>query len=75
MSGGRVKRGSEGAPASRGPVAAIPAGSRKIVWSLKEIVNCSEVEIYMMLKECNMDPSEAIRRLLTQGTFLEVKSK
>ncbi|KAL3522638.1 hypothetical protein ACH5RR_015472 [Cinchona calisaya] len=53
----------------------IPSGSRKIVQSLKEIVNCPEPEIYAMLKECNMDPNEAVNRLLSQGTFHEVKSK
>ncbi|XP_009785957.1 uncharacterized protein [Nicotiana sylvestris] len=56
-------------------VQAIPAGSRKVVQSLKEIVNCPEPEIYAMLKECNMDPNEAVNRLLTQDTFHEVKSK
>ncbi|CAI0452155.1 unnamed protein product [Linum tenue] len=64
---------------------AIPAGSRKIVQSLKEIVSCPEAEIYAMLKECNMDPNEAVNRLLTQDSdvmlthcvdpFREVKSK
>ncbi|CAI0451965.1 unnamed protein product [Linum tenue] len=54
---------------------AIPAGSRKIVQSLKEIVSCPEAEIYAMLKECNMDPNEAVNRLLTQDPFREVKSK
>ncbi|KAI3466795.1 hypothetical protein Pfo_023458 [Paulownia fortunei] len=53
----------------------IPAGSRKVVQSLKEIVNCSEVEIYATLKDCNMDPNEAVNRLLSQDPFHEVKSK
>lgn len=53
----------------------IPAGSRKIVQSLKEIVNCPEPEIYSMLKECNMDPNETVNRLLSQDPFHEVKSK
>ncbi|KAE8671815.1 kinase-related family protein [Hibiscus syriacus] len=44
----------------------IPPGSRKMVQSLKEIVNCPEPEIYAMLKECNMDPNEAFNRLLSQ---------
>lgn len=48
----------------------IPAGSRKIVQSLKEIVNCPEPEIYAMLKECNMDPNETVNRLLSQGPYL-----
>ncbi|CAE5958800.1 unnamed protein product [Arabidopsis arenosa] len=45
----------------------IPSGSRKIVQSLKEIVNSPEAEIYAMLKECNMDPNETVNRLLSQG--------
>ncbi|KAJ4975556.1 hypothetical protein NE237_000662 [Protea cynaroides] len=53
----------------------IPVTSRKMVQSLKEIINCSEHEIYAMLKECNMDPNEAVQRLLSQDTFHEVKSK
>ncbi|MFS7889667.1 putative GBF-interacting protein [Helianthus anomalus] len=55
---------------------AIPPASRKMVQSLKEIVNgVSDAEIYVALKECNMDPNEAVNRLLTQDPFHEVKSK
>ncbi|XP_042485640.1 GBF-interacting protein 1-like isoform X2 [Macadamia integrifolia] len=71
MSSGGVSsngKGNNGAPS-------IPATSRKMVQSLKEIVNYPEHEIYAMLKECNMDPNEAVQRLLTQDTFHEVKSK
>ncbi|THU59432.1 hypothetical protein C4D60_Mb07t02090 [Musa balbisiana] len=65
-----------GGGGNRGSVAApIPTGSRKLVQSLKEIVNCPEAEIYAMLRECNMDPNEAVHRLLSQDTFHEVKSK
>ncbi|GAA0143369.1 hypothetical protein LIER_35731 [Lithospermum erythrorhizon] len=53
----------------------VPLGSRKMVMSLKEIVNCPEAEIYAALKDCNMDPNEAVNRLLSQDTFREVKSK
>ncbi|XP_043689079.1 uncharacterized protein LOC122640044 isoform X2 [Telopea speciosissima] len=56
-------------------VPSIPATSRKMVQSLKEIVNYPEHEIYAMLKECNMDPNEAVQRLLSQDTFHEVKSR
>ncbi|GMH30233.1 hypothetical protein Nepgr_032076 [Nepenthes gracilis] len=56
-------------------VASIPAASKKMIQSLKEIVNCPELEIYAMLKECNMDPNEAVNRLLSQDPFHEVKSK
>ncbi|XP_031284503.1 GBF-interacting protein 1-like [Pistacia vera] len=66
--GGGVGKGNNG-------ISAIPAGSRKMVQSLKEIVNCPETEIYAMLKDCNMDPNEAVNRLLAQDPFHEVKSK
>ncbi|KAG6514945.1 hypothetical protein ZIOFF_025321 [Zingiber officinale] len=49
-----------------GRAATISSGSRKLVQSLKEIVNCSEPEIYAMLRECNMDPNEAVQCLLSQ---------
>ncbi|KAL4563597.1 hypothetical protein LXL04_027642 [Taraxacum kok-saghyz] len=59
-----------------GGVQGIPAASRKMVQSLKEIVNgVSDAEIYSALKDCNMDPNEAVNRLLTQDPFHEVKSK
>ncbi|KAJ0637765.1 putative GBF-interacting protein [Helianthus annuus] len=46
---------------------AIPSASRKMVQSLKEIVKgVSDAEIYVALKECNMDPNEAVNCLLTQ---------
>ncbi|XP_030480450.2 uncharacterized protein LOC115697538 isoform X1 [Cannabis sativa] len=61
---------------SSGILSSIPPASRKIVQSLKEIVNnCTEQEIYAMLKDCNMDPNEAVNRLLAQDPFHEVKSK
>lgn len=57
-------------------ISGIPAASRKMVQSLKEIVHSfPENEIYAMLKECNMDPNEAVSRLLSQDPFHEVKSK
>ncbi|KAH6826201.1 hypothetical protein C2S53_001638 [Perilla frutescens var. hirtella] len=58
-----------------GGVQLIPAGARKVVQSLKEIVNCPDAEIYAALKDCNMDPNEAVNRLLSQDPFHEVKSK
>ncbi|KAK7399719.1 hypothetical protein VNO78_10908 [Psophocarpus tetragonolobus] len=59
-----------------GHKAGIPPASRKMVQSLKEIVsNIPEHEIYATLKECNMDPNEAVSRLLSQDPFHEVKSK
>ncbi|XP_020216055.1 uncharacterized protein LOC109799820 isoform X2 [Cajanus cajan] len=54
----------------------IPPASRKMVQSLKEIVsNIPDHEIYATLKDCNMDPNEAVSRLLSQDPFHEVKSK
>ncbi|KAL7142533.1 hypothetical protein ABFS83_08G129800 [Erythranthe nasuta] len=70
MSAGRGSGAAGG-----GGVLPVPAGSRMVVQSLKEIVNCPEAEIYATLKDCNMDPNEAISRLLSQDTFHEVKSK
>lgn len=56
-------------------VQSMTPATRKIVQSLKEIVNCPEPEIYSALKDCNMDPNEAVNRLLSQDPFHEVKSK
>lgn len=59
--GGNGQKGSNG-------ISTIPAVARKMVQSLKEIVNnCTELEIYAALKDCNMDPNEAVNRLLSQG--------
>ncbi|GER42748.1 hypothetical protein STAS_19560 [Striga asiatica] len=79
---------SRGSGAGNGGGAqSVPAGSRKIVQSLKEIVNYSDAEIYATLKDCNMDPNETVNRLLAQvielslisllllDPFHEVKSK
>ncbi|KAL6614783.1 hypothetical protein ACP70R_037053 [Stipagrostis hirtigluma subsp. patula] len=69
MSGGG---GGGGARGASGPV---PASARKLVQGLKEIVNRPDAEIYAALRECDMDPDEAVSRLLSQETFQEVKSK
>lgn len=59
--------GSNGGKGSNG-ISGIPSASRRMVLSLKEIVNnCTEQEIYAMLKDCNMDPNETVNRLLAQG--------
>ncbi|KAF0927181.1 hypothetical protein E2562_030988 [Oryza meyeriana var. granulata] len=71
MTGGGAG-GGKGAAVAAGPV---PAASRKLVQSLKEIVNRPEAEIYAALRDCGMDPDEAVSRLLSQDTFQEVKSK
>uniref|UniRef100_A0A0E0HIJ7 GBF-interacting protein 1 N-terminal domain-containing protein n=1 Tax=Oryza nivara TaxID=4536 RepID=A0A0E0HIJ7_ORYNI len=74
MTGGGAGGGGGGGKggAAAGPV---PAASRKLVQSLKEIVNRPEAEIYAALRDCGMDPDEAVSRLLSQDTFQEVKSK
>jgi len=59
---------SGGGAGGKGTAAPVPAGSRKLVQSLKEIVNRPEAEIYAALRECGMDPDEAVSRLLSQGS-------
>ena len=62
--------GAKGGGKSTNGTSGIPAEWRKMVQSLKEIVgNCTDQEIYATLRECNMDPDEAVNRLLTQGLF------
>ncbi|XP_054777399.1 uncharacterized protein LOC129285656 isoform X3 [Prosopis cineraria] len=76
MSGKGGGGGGSGNGKGSNGLAGVPAASRKMVQSLKEIVsNFPEHEIYAMLKECNMDPNEAVSRLLSQDPFHEVKSK
>ncbi|XP_039028889.1 uncharacterized protein LOC120162894 isoform X2 [Hibiscus syriacus] len=55
----------------------IPASVKNVVQNIKEIVNnsCTDSEIYAVLRDCNMDPNDAVQRLLSQDTFHEVKSK
>lgn len=62
---------------SGGGGAQIPGTAKRIVQSLREMVNknCTDAEIYAVLKDCAMDPNEAAQRLLSQDTFHEVKSK
>ncbi|KAK7318894.1 hypothetical protein RJT34_03601 [Clitoria ternatea] len=68
--------GKGGGGGGGGHKAGIPPASRKMVQSLKEIVsNIPEHEIYATLKDCNMDPNEAVSRLLSQDPFHEVRSK
>ncbi|CAM0881986.1 unnamed protein product [Alopecurus aequalis] len=70
MSGGGG--GGRGPSAAAGPV---PASARKLVQGLKEIVSRPDAEIYAALRDCGMDPDEAVSRLLSQDTFQEVKNK
>ncbi|KAJ1284653.1 hypothetical protein BS78_03G221700 [Paspalum vaginatum] len=66
---------SGGGGGTRGASVPVPASARKLVQGLKEIVNRPDAEIYAALRECDMDPDEAVSRLLSQDTFQEVKSK
>jgi hypothetical protein len=59
---------SGGGAGGKGAAAPVPLASRKLVQSLKEIVNRPEAEIYAALRECGMDPDEAVSRLLSQGS-------
>ena len=62
------KSGSNNGAKGNNGTSSIPSSTRKMVQSLKEIVNnYTEQEIYAMLKDCNMDPNETVNRLLTQG--------
>ncbi|KAL5716397.1 hypothetical protein ACHQM5_018097 [Ranunculus cassubicifolius] len=48
----------------------------EMVSIVKEIVkNCSDDEILAMLNECNMNPDDAVQKLLYQDHFHEVKSR
>jgi hypothetical protein len=68
MSGSGSGSGSGGGGA-RGPSGPVPASARKLVQGLKEIVNRPDAEIYAALRECGMDPDEAVSRLLCQGSI------
>ncbi|KAG7034689.1 hypothetical protein SDJN02_04419 [Cucurbita argyrosperma subsp. argyrosperma] len=68
-----AKGGGGGGSKSTNGASGIPAEWRKMVQSLKEIVNnCTDQEIYATLRECNMDPDEAVNRLITQGCIFTV---
>jgi len=41
--------------------------AKNVVAAVKEIVNCTEQEIYDVLRECDMDPNLAVEKLLSQG--------
>ncbi|RVW52044.1 hypothetical protein CK203_079587 [Vitis vinifera] len=46
----------------------LPARVRKTIQSIKEIVgNHSDADIYVTLRETNMDPNETTQKLLYQG--------
>ncbi|XP_047962571.1 GBF-interacting protein 1-like isoform X2 [Salvia hispanica] len=54
----------------------LSAGVRRTIQSIKEIVgNHSDADIYVVLKETNMDPNETTQKLLNQDPFHEVKRR
>ncbi|QCD79596.1 GBF-interacting protein 1 [Vigna unguiculata] len=48
----------------------VPVAAEKVVQSVKEIVDCTEHEIYAVLEECDMDVNRAVEKLLSQGFTL-----
>ncbi|CAI0461294.1 unnamed protein product [Linum tenue] len=69
----RSNNGSGGASVQQ-----VPAEHKKIFQSLKEVVNngnYTDAEIYAALRDCDMDPNDAVQKLLSQDIFHEVKSK
>ncbi|XP_058108544.1 GBF-interacting protein 1-like [Magnolia sinica] len=63
-------------PRSDGSPQITSARVRKTIQSIKEIVgNHSDADIYVMLKESNMDPNETAQKLLNQDPFHEVRRK
>ncbi|KAL1531045.1 GBF-interacting protein 1-like isoform X1 [Salvia divinorum] len=54
----------------------LSVGVRRTIQSIKEIVgNHSDADIYVALKETNMDPNETTQKLLNQDPFHEVKRR
>ena len=61
VSGSRIEGGTQ----------ILSAQVRNTIQSIKEIVkNHSDAEIYVTLKETNMDPDETAQKLLNQGLSL-----
>lgn len=61
---------------AEGSTQILSAGVRKTIQQIKEIVgNHSDADIYVALKETNMDPNETTQKLLNQDPFHEVKRK
>ncbi|KAK4269095.1 hypothetical protein QN277_022298 [Acacia crassicarpa] len=59
-----------------GSTQTFPATVRKTIQSIKEIVgNHSDADIYVALRETDMDPNETTQKLLNQDTFHEVKRR
>ncbi|KAL6585186.1 hypothetical protein OROMI_004475 [Orobanche minor] len=59
-----------------GEAQVLSAGVHKTIQTIKEIVgDHSDADIYVALKEANMDPNETAQKLLNQDPFHEVKRK
>ncbi|PSS18093.1 GBF-interacting protein, partial [Actinidia chinensis var. chinensis] len=66
VSGSRIEGGTQ----------ILSAQVRNTIQSIKEIVkNHSDAEIYVTLKETNMDPDETAQKLLNQDPFHDVRRK
>lgn len=65
--GSESKNRNDGGEVAAAAARGIPPTAKKVVQTVKEIVNCTEQEIYAVLKECDMDPNRAVERLLAQG--------
>ncbi|XP_044486629.1 GBF-interacting protein 1-like isoform X3 [Mangifera indica] len=67
---------SRGSARIEGGTQILSAGVRKTIQTIKEIVgNHSDADIYVALKDSNMDPNETAQKLLNQDPFLEVKRR
>ncbi|CAI0419450.1 unnamed protein product [Linum tenue] len=63
-------------PQSQPAAHIMSARVRKTIQSIKEIVgNFSDADIYIALKESNMDPNETAQKLLSQDPFHEVRRR
>lgn len=61
---------SRGSARIEGGTQILSAGVRKTIQTIKEIVgNHSDADIYVALKDSNMDPNETAQKLLNQGQF------
>ena len=68
---GAMVPGSKTEGGGTGTTHLLSARVRKTIQSIKEIVgNHSDADIYVALKEANMDPNETTQKLLNQGSCL-----
>lgn len=80
---GSESNNNGGHAASAGNNAQIPSPVKKVIRNIREVISdqYNDSEIYAALRECDMDPNDAVQHLLSQGppkdsdTFHRVKSK